>query len=771
MRAQRHPREAARLDALRDYGALDTPREEDFDEIVALASRICEAPVALVTLMDAERQWFKAAVGTEVREMPYELSICSHAILESGLVEIGDLAEDPRFADNPVVEGAPHARFYAGVPLETPLGLPIGTLCVIDMRPRALTDLQRDTLRVLGRQAMVQMELRRRARADQANRREVEETLARARIGTWRYDVASGRVTGNPRADRFYNVVSPVPLAEVRNAIHEDDRERAAAAHAESIRTGDRYETEYRATGADGVERWILARGDVELDAGGATVALRGVAIDISERRAAELALATSRSQLHDTLDLARIAHWAWDAGSDHVRSNRLLRRFFGIPLDDERDLPLFEFIKAIHPDDRERVSGEIGTAVAERSPYETEYRVVDAKESLRWVLARGHVIPGSATLAGVLIDVTALRKAEEAVRQSEERFRTVAKATRETIWDCNLADGSVWWNEGITEMFGHEAPGETSEWWMAHVHPEDRERVSRGIDSALASDRSYWSDEYRFLRADGSTAIVEDRGFMVFDAGGRPARMVGAMSDVTERRLAQRRLEATVAEATAELRAAMEEAERFNYSISHDLRTPLRAISATSQVLIEEAGPNLSLAHQGLLERQAFNARRLGLLIDQLLRLSRLGRVEMVRSRLDMTAIARAVAADIVLAGDGACVIEVQEGMAAEGDPALVRLVFGNLLENACKFSRGRGTVRVAQEGDAFFVADEGVGFDMQYAARLFLPFERLVGERDFPGTGIGLANVDRIVRRHGGRVWAESEPDKGATFRFTLG
>ena len=128
-------------------------------------------------------------------------------------------------------------------------------------------------------------------------------------------------------------------------------------------------------------------------------------------------------------------------------------------------------------------------------------------------------------------------------------------------------------------------------------------------------------------------------------------------------------------------------------------------------------------------------------------------------------------MADEIAQAEESPCEIVVQEGMRAQGDPALVRLVLGNLLENACKFSRGEGTVRVSQEGDVFAVADDGVGFDMRYAAKLFLPFERLVGEREFPGTGIGLANVERIVRRHGGRVWARSEPGKGATFFFTLG
>ncbi len=770
MRAERHPREAERLGALYRYGALDTPREAEFDEIVALASRICETPVALVTLLETDRQWFKAAVGTDLTETPFEASMCAHAVLQGGMVEVPDLERDERFKDNVLVTGDPHARFYAGVPLETPEGLPLGTLCVLDTQPRVLTDLQRDALRVLGRQVMAQLELRRQAREAKASRREVEETLDRAEIGTWRYDAAANTISGNPRAEGFYGFTSPADIDVVRQKVHPDDRPLIAAAHAEAVRTGNRYEAEYRATGPDGVQRWLLARGDAELGPDGQTVALSGVVIDVSERAHANEALAAERRQFRRLLDEVP-AHVVTLQGPE-LRYDFANRAFLGF------------------------VGGDdfLGKAAHEAWSVPTEHLTM-----LRNILATGEPVTRAETLiptpsggtahfdflfqplreadgavSGVFVhslDVTEKVRAREALRQSEERFRIVAQATRDAVWDWDLRDDSVWWNEGIAEMLGHATYEPTAAWWIEHIHPDDRERVSESIHAAIDGGQANWSDEYRYLKADGTAVMVEDRGFLVFDAEGNPARMVGAMADVTERRLAQRQLESKVAEATAGLRAAMEEAERFNYSISHDLRTPLRAINATAQMLLEDAGTDLSEFHRELLERQAFNANRLGLLIDQLLRLSRLGRAEVHRAPLDVTALARAVAEEIGLAeGAKMCRIEVQDGMAAEADAALVRLVFGNLLENACKFSKGQGTVRVRQEGPVFSVSDEGAGFDMKYAAKLFLPFERLVRDSEFPGTGIGLANVERIVRRHGGKVWAESEPGKGATFSFTL-
>lgn len=174
MQADPHPRQDERLASLQSYGILDTEREADFDDIVALASQLCGTPISVVNLIDQDRQWFKAEVGLGVRETPIESSICAHAILETDFVEIPDTLSDPRMAGNPLVGGDPGLRFYAGVLLVGQAGLPLGTLCVLDYQPRTLTDLQRNALRVLGRQVMVQIELRRALRTAELLRKEVD---------------------------------------------------------------------------------------------------------------------------------------------------------------------------------------------------------------------------------------------------------------------------------------------------------------------------------------------------------------------------------------------------------------------------------------------------------------------------------------------------------------------------------------------------------------------------------------------------------------------
>jgi two-component system sensor histidine kinase/response regulator len=234
--------------------------------------------------------------------------------------------------------------------------------------------------------------------------------------------------------------------------------------------------------------------------------------------------------------------------------------------------------------------------------------------------------------------------------------------------------------------------------------------------------------------------------------------------------------LEARVAERTGQLVEANEELEAFCYSISHDLRAPLRAITATSMILLEESEGKLPPDHIEHLLRQAHNSRRLATLIDDLLQLSRIGRKLMETRSVDLSKIARDVADDVLSRGwDNPPKIEVEGEMCVNGDPGLLRLLLENLVDNACKYSPKGGCIRVGSrhEGDdtVYFIKDTGIGFDMKYEHKIFLPFERLVLETEFPGTGIGLANAQRVVKRHGGKIWAKSQLGKGTTFFFTIG
>ena len=230
--------------------------------------------------------------------------------------------------------------------------------------------------------------------------------------------------------------------------------------------------------------------------------------------------------------------------------------------------------------------------------------------------------------------------------------------------------------------------------------------------------------------------------------------------------------LEARVAERTEQLEAANRELESFSYAVSHDLRAPLRSIKGFSQILVEDHG--LALAEgKHHLDRICAATTRMNNLIDDLLRLSKLARSEPARGELDVAELAREILEELRHDSPGRCVETViAAALPANGDPRLIRVVLENLLGNAWKFTSKRPAARieVGSRDGAFFVADDGAGFDAAYASKLFLPFQRMHTVAEFEGTGIGLATAHRIVRRHGGRIWADAAPNRGATFFFTL-
>lgn len=229
------------------------------------------------------------------------------------------------------------------------------------------------------------------------------------------------------------------------------------------------------------------------------------------------------------------------------------------------------------------------------------------------------------------------------------------------------------------------------------------------------------------------------------------------------------------VAERTAELEAANQELESFSHSVAHDLRAPLRAVNGYAEIVLADYAPQLPAEVQSLLRRISTGAQLMGQLVDDLLRLSRLGRQPLSRASISMSALVRDVLEEMEKSSDRPSQILVGELPDAFGDRALLRQVLLNLLSNAFKFSRGRegaiveiGYLRQPEAG--YFIRDNGAGFDMAFAGKLFEVFQRLHGVHEFEGTGIGLSIVQRVIQRHGGRIWAEGEVGKGATFYFTL-
>lgn len=320
--------------------------------------------------------------------------------------------------------------------------------------------------------------------------------------------------------------------------------------------------------------------------------------------------------------------------------------------------------------------------------------------------------------------------------------------------------------------------------------------RRTGGLNAAIASEGSDGSretmatirsviaamlqEESHLLAVRAAAAKINSRRMkeiLLFGYGLAFVFLIAASAGI-HREMEKRRLtERIVVRRSVELEAANKELEAFCYSVSHDLRAPLRGIDGFSQALLEDYGNKLDSSAREFLQRIRAGTQRMGALIDDLLNLSRFTRIEMQRQATDLSEIGRAVAAELRQSQPRRDVeIVIAPQLRGEGDPRLMRVVLENLLGNSWKFTSKKSHARIEfgrtenNGSSAFYVRDNGAGFDPAYSARLFGAFQRLHGIAEFPGSGVGLATVQRIIHRHGGRVWAESAVGEGATFYFTL-
>jgi PAS domain S-box-containing protein len=313
-------------------------------------------------------------------------------------------------------------------------------------------------------------------------------------------------------------------------------------------------------------------------------------------------------------------------------------------------------------------------------------------------------------------------------------------------------------------------------------ILPEDQDIHYRHYKQLLETGAPQaW--ELRLLRKDAAPFWARVEATTALDADGASVCRV-VMSDITERLRAEQEirwnaeLEQRVRSRTAALEAANQELEAFAYSVAHDLRAPLRGIDGWSLALLEDYGAHLDTQAREHLDRVRSEAQHMGLLIDDLLQLSRVARAQIVPRAVDLTALAHTITARLQEEHPGRLLeFVIAPGLTSAGDAHLLEIVLTNLLDNAVKFTHARAQARIEfgkieQAGESvFFVRDNGVGFDMAYVGMLFGTFQRLHKAAEFPGTGIGLATVQRVIHRHGGRVWADGRVGEGASFYFTLG
>ena len=690
---------------------------------------------------------------------------------------------------------------YLGIVLRDIQGKVIGDLCILDQQPIQKPQRAEDLLRVFAARAAAELE-RQRANTsleqlNQALEAKVEERTAelqeREKFLQTVLDTFPLSVFWKDR-DSVYlgcnrNFLRDAGLKSVSDMIGKTDYDLPwGQTEADAYRVDDQQvmdsdtarlgiiETQIQ---ADGNQLWLETNKLPLHNLKGDVIGVLGTYQDISDRKRAEADLLESEARWQFALEGSGDGIWDWNTQTNTVFFSRQCKAMLGYSEHEIGDR-LEDWDSRVHPDDKAQCYADLNRHFSGETPvYQNEYRLRCKDNSYKWILDRGKVIEWTPEgqplrMIGTHTDISDRKKTEERLRSLSDRLTLAVKSGAIGIWDWDVNQNILTWDDRMYELYGITADqfNHIYDAWASRLHPDDRPMAEEAAQRALAGEKDY-DIEFRVVHADGSIHFIKSSALVQRNDQGNPQWMVGMNFDITD----QKQAEVAIQQTAAQLAASNRELEAFAYSVSHDLRAPLRAIGGFSNALLEEYGETFDEAGKDYFDRIRKNVARMGLLIDELLSLSRISRVEIRYTPVNLSALAQELMAEFQ-ASEPERQVEfvVTPDAVVSADATLMRLVLTNLLQNAWKFTRRHSLARIefgvihAEGQPTYFVRDDGAGFDMAYSKKLFGVFQRLHTVHEFPGTGIGLATVQRIIHRHGGRVWAEGAVEQGATVYFTM-
>ncbi|MES2205678.1 MAG: PAS domain S-box protein [Pseudomonadota bacterium] len=785
--------EKDRLEALARYNILDTPPEQDFDDIVQLASQICNTPISVINLIAENRQWFKAEKGLGVRETPLDVSICAHAILQRGLFEIHDTTQDARFISNPLVVGAPSLRFYTGVLLETPDGLPLGTLCVLDHEPRQLNEHQLFALKTLANQVMKQLELRRTLKEQEAIQiqseqwqRFYETVLSNTPDSIYVMGLDKRLLYANQALLTMlgidkYDALGKSFLELGYERWHAEMHERKIEY---VIETKKLLSSKAPFTGVNGRRIYEYVFAPV-LTQSGEVSAIVGTARDVTNREEAEETLRENRQHLQQITNA--IPQQVWTARPDGYLDyvNEYTRQYVG---DISVENGIVQWMSVVHPDDLTKSLQIWSECLKTGAPYEVQQRIIHQKRGeYRWHLSRAlpvRNLDGEITgWFGTNTDIQEYKQALEAVNDAHAHLSLMVESAQDyAIISLDEKGIIISWNSGAERMFGYTSVEIIGQPISIIFTPEDCEQGMhiRELSTAAQHDRA--NDERWHMRKNGDRFFVHGTMAAMKNDGDQIKGFIKIARDMTKERHAQELL----IEARNAAEAANIAKTEFLTNMSHEIRTPMNAVIGLSNILA--ISQPLTSKQKEYIKTLQMSADSLLALINDLLDIAKIEArtIELEKIPFSLTQLihevismmgVRAKEKGLSFISDMECV----ENRMFMGDPTRLRQIMLNLCSNAIKFTeRGGIHISVIAEKKShtlletlyISVTDTGIGISPEKLDIIFHKFIQADSSinRKYGGTGLGLAITKTLAEIMGGSLTVKSWVGEGSTFTVSM-
>ncbi|MNG84202.1 Sensory/regulatory protein RpfC [compost metagenome] len=788
--------ESQRIQALHEYEILDTAAESEFDRITEIASRVCDMPISLISLVDKERQWFKSRVGLEVKETPRDLSFCQYTFTEDQLLEVRDAVEDDRFKSNTLVTADPHIRYYAGLPLIDANGFALGALCVIDRVPRQLDENQKQILSLLRDEVVALIVNRKEKEKHKESEQKLKAFFDHSQSLMCTHDLDGNFITVNEAGARLLGYEKmEIEKLSLFDIVPKEGHSNLKSYLAEIVKKGVLKGEMRTVTRAGSMRIWMF--NNILQVNGNKKAYVIGNAVDITEQHYLEKDLKHAQAMLTRTGRVARIGGWEYNLKDAKIVWSEITKEIHEVAKDYEPDLTssLNFYKEGLH---RNKIQQAIEQAISTGEPWDLELEIITFKGHALWVRALGNADFENGVcvrLYGTFQDIDRRKRMEAESSNSKKLFEDILEATSAVAIIATDIDGTITlFNKGAENLLGYASEEIIGKLSPVHFHLQSeldmRERELaielgypvKGFSVFVEKAERYGSEqlEWTYIRKDGSHLFVSLAVTMIRNIEDKVIGYLGVATDISK--IIQQHKELERAKGIAE-QASMAKSE-FLANMSHEIRTPLNGIVGFTDLLTRTSLNATQREYLGMVEQ---STTLLLSIINDVLDFSKIeaGKMELEIEQTDLNELIIQLNKlfNVQITGKG---LEFHLNIAPEvpsyiwTDGLRIKQVLMNLMSNAIKFTaKGKITFQISvlsREAETavlrFSVQDTGIGIKEDKQAKIFEAFsqEDTSMTKRYGGTGLGLTISNRLLKMMGSELKLESKVAVGSHFFFDL-